>query len=236
LPFLRISRDRRGYEYYSLVHSPSTRRGKPQQETLYWFRTPPNLKVGRAPLDDDVRRALEAKYPNVTFDWDALASTPMPPPSAEYWRERRRADKALRQQGAADEQEAGLGEEQAPEPPEPTEDNQPVAALADEFSETIAVVSETIAGVSETIAGVDVTAFTSETSPSAEVAGEAIRETAPPVAGEQRRRRRRRRRRSRSSPLPVQAGAEIPATQPDPSSIPAEIQEDEPDEDEGTED
>jgi hypothetical protein len=79
---------------------------------LYWFRTPPNVKVGRPAFDDEIMRALEAQYPDVTFDWDALRNTPMPPPSVEHWRERRRAEKAMRQFRAADEEPEAPVEEQ----------------------------------------------------------------------------------------------------------------------------
>jgi len=112
VPFLRISRDKRGYEYFALVHITSGRRGKVRQRTLYWFRTPPNVKVGRPPFDDEIMRALEAQYPDVTFDWEALRNTPMPPPSVEHWRERRRAEKAMRQFRAADEEPGAPVEEQ----------------------------------------------------------------------------------------------------------------------------
>src|SRR4051794_36741867 len=102
MPFVRISRDKRGYEYFALVHTPPVRRGKARQRILYWFRTPPGVKVGRTPFDEHVMRALEAQYPDVGFDWDALKSTPMPPPSVEHWRERRRAERAARQFRAED--------------------------------------------------------------------------------------------------------------------------------------
>jgi hypothetical protein len=118
VPFLRISRDKRGYEYFALVHTTSGRRGKVRQRILYWFRTPPNVKVGRTAFDEEVIRALEAQYPDVTFDWDALRSTPMPPPSVEHWRERRRAERAIRQSLAADDHE------------EPVENQQIAAAAA----------------------------------------------------------------------------------------------------------
>lgn len=88
----------------------STPRGKVRPRTLYWFRSPPNLKVGRAPFDEEVMRTLEAQHPELTFDWEALRRTPMPPPSAEYWRERRRADKAMRQFRAADESDVAADE------------------------------------------------------------------------------------------------------------------------------
>lgn len=118
MPFLRISRDKRGYEYFALVHTTSGRRGKVRQRILYWFRTPPNVKVGRTPFDEEVMRALEAQYPDVTFDWDALRNTPRPPPSVEHWRERRRAERAIRQFPAADDHE------------EPVENQQIAAAAA----------------------------------------------------------------------------------------------------------
>ena len=47
MPFLRIVRDKRGYEYFSLLHQTSGRRGKVRQQLLYWFRSPPNIRVGK---------------------------------------------------------------------------------------------------------------------------------------------------------------------------------------------
>jgi hypothetical protein len=104
LPFVRISRDKRGYEHFYLVHTTAARRGKPRQRILYWFRTPPNVRVGRTPFDESVMRAIEARNPDVTFDWEELRRTPMPPPSQEPWRERRRAEKVMRQSLAADDE------------------------------------------------------------------------------------------------------------------------------------
>ena len=97
MPFLRFSRDKRGYEYFYLVQPTSARRGKERQRILYWFRSPPNVKVGREPFAHHVRLALEAQYPGVRFDWETLVATPIPPPEQqEHWRERRRADRARR--------------------------------------------------------------------------------------------------------------------------------------------
>jgi hypothetical protein len=97
MPAVRFSRDKRGYEYVFLVHT-ATKRGKPgRTRVLYWYRTPPGLRLGRKPFDDEVRRTLERQNPGVSFDWDAIVSTPMPPPDmTEYWRERRRAEKAAK--------------------------------------------------------------------------------------------------------------------------------------------
>ncbi|MGE0449407.1 MAG: hypothetical protein AB7Q29_07480 [Vicinamibacterales bacterium] len=97
MPSVRFSRDKRGYEYVYLVHSVS-KRGKPaRSRVLYWYRTPPGVKIGREPFDPDVRAALERQHPGVDFDWDRIVSTPMPPPDmTEFWRERRRAERAAK--------------------------------------------------------------------------------------------------------------------------------------------
>ena len=101
MAFLRFSRDKRGYEHFYLVE-PTTRRGKSRNRILYWFRTPPGVKVGRLPFDDHVRRALEAQNPRASFDWKKLLETPIPPPApdVEHWRERRRAERAAKQAAA----------------------------------------------------------------------------------------------------------------------------------------
>jgi hypothetical protein len=129
VPFLRFSRDKRGYEHFYLVQPTSARRGKERQRILYWFRTPPNVKVGREPFAEHVRRALEALYPGVRFDWETLVATPIPPPETEHWRERRRAERAARQAadsepGVQEPEAEGSGEElvlaaNAPAPDEP---------------------------------------------------------------------------------------------------------------------
>jgi hypothetical protein len=96
LAFLRFSRDKRGYEHFSLVEATTNRRGKTRTRILYWFRTPPDVKVGREPFDAEVRRALEAQNPNVQFDWRKIVETPIPSADAEKWRERRRLERAER--------------------------------------------------------------------------------------------------------------------------------------------
>lgn len=85
---------------------PVNRRGKSVSRVLYWYRTPPDVKVGREPFDAAVRKALEAQNPTVKFDWKQILETPIPSADAEKWRERRRAErseKAARQ--ALDEQD-----------------------------------------------------------------------------------------------------------------------------------
>ena len=55
------------------------RRGKGQSRVLYWFRTPPGVRVGRSAIDEDAIRLLEEHNPDVQFDWThILKATPAP--------------------------------------------------------------------------------------------------------------------------------------------------------------
>jgi hypothetical protein len=100
--FLRFTRDKRGVENFYLVQPTTNRRGKVRARVLYWFRSPPDVKVGREPFDADVRRTLEAQNPGVEFDWRAIIDTPIPSADADKWRERRRADRAAKHAAAED--------------------------------------------------------------------------------------------------------------------------------------
>ena len=80
---------------------------------LYWFRTPPGVKVGREPFDVATQRALEAKYPTVAFDWKRILATPIPSADADKWRERRREERAAKR--------ARKAREQADTEPQPSE-------------------------------------------------------------------------------------------------------------------
>jgi len=96
VPFVRFSRDTRGYEHIYLIDA-STRGGRASRaRVLYWFRTPPGVKVGRKPFDEEVRRTLEKQNPHLVFDWKAIVST-APPPEPEPWRERRRLERLAKQ-------------------------------------------------------------------------------------------------------------------------------------------
>jgi Domain of unknown function (DUF3470) len=118
VPFVRFARDKRGYEYIYLVHE-STRGGRASRPiVLYWYRTPPGVKVGRAPFDEEVRQRLEAQNPDIRFDWRAITSAQPPPPDAEHWRERRRVEKAAKLARLKDERGDGdetAGQDQAAE-------------------------------------------------------------------------------------------------------------------------
>jgi hypothetical protein len=117
---LRFSRDRRGYEHLYLVEPD--RHGRGRERILYWFRSPPGIKVGRAPFDEELKRKIEAQNPGVSFDWPRLLATPIPPPTAdvERWRERRQTERAEKAARAA--RRADLDpEEPDAEPPEQEE-------------------------------------------------------------------------------------------------------------------
>jgi hypothetical protein len=53
------------------VHTPR-RRAKARTGVLYWFRTPPGVRVGRAPLDEDAIRLIEEHHPDIRFDWPQI--------------------------------------------------------------------------------------------------------------------------------------------------------------------
>jgi hypothetical protein len=123
MAFLRFTRDKRGYEHFYLVQPTTNRRGKVRTRILYWFRTPPNVKVGRQPFDDALRRALEAQNPGVAFDWQKIIDTPIPSADAEKWRERRRAERAERvARQAGTEAEEAAGESLTVEDEQPSDD------------------------------------------------------------------------------------------------------------------
>ena len=63
MPYVRVSRDKRGYEYFHLIEPIVGAGGQTRHRLLYWFRTPPDVKVGRAPFDEATRREIEARHP-----------------------------------------------------------------------------------------------------------------------------------------------------------------------------
>jgi hypothetical protein len=101
LPFLRFSRDKRGYETTSLVHA-GRRQGRQRQRILYWFRTPPGVKVGRPALDEAAIRWIEEHNPDIEFDWQKIleAKPPSAPPSEDQRVRRSRRDKPERRRSA----------------------------------------------------------------------------------------------------------------------------------------
>jgi hypothetical protein len=134
LPFVRFSRDKRGVENFYLVQPTTNRRGKVRPRVLYWFRSPPDVKVGREPFDPFVRRTLEAQNPGVVFDWRAIVETPIPSADADKWRERRRAERAAKHAAAEEEAlaEAANGETEPADTADLTAPAEPMITTADE--------------------------------------------------------------------------------------------------------
>ena len=71
---------------------------------LYWFRSPPDVKIGRAALAPDVMRAIEESNPGLRFDWDKILQVKLPPPP-DPGREEREERRNRRRRG----KEAGAG-------------------------------------------------------------------------------------------------------------------------------
>ena len=80
MPYLRYSRDKRGYEHTYVLHG-SRAGGRPR--ILYWFRTPPHVIVGRDALDQEATKAIENGNPDLDFDWPKMRRERPKPPSRQ---------------------------------------------------------------------------------------------------------------------------------------------------------
>jgi hypothetical protein len=124
LAFLRFTRDKRGYETTSLVHA-GRRGGRSRQRILYWFRTPPGVKVGRPALDEEAIRWIEEHNPDIEFDWPKIleAQPPVVAPAART--SSSRTDDGKNRRGRRDRERprpAQRGQRPAPPPaPESTD-------------------------------------------------------------------------------------------------------------------
>jgi len=86
VPFIRQTRDKRGFEHTYVMHVARPASGPPRTRVLYVFRSPSNLAVGRQALDAEVMEALEHTHPDLSFDWnnmthDAVVTRAEPAPS-----------------------------------------------------------------------------------------------------------------------------------------------------------
>jgi hypothetical protein len=117
VPFLRVIRDKRGYETTYLMHW--FREGSRQRSRiLYVFRTPGGVRVGRDPLQPDTLREIESRHPDIAFEWKTIRDTQqIIEPAAE---QRRRRPKS-------EEPEAAVVQ-QAPSAPPPVASPRPVDA------------------------------------------------------------------------------------------------------------
>ena len=127
MPFLRLTRDRRGFENTYLMHAD---RPGDRPRILYWYRTAPGLVQGRAPLDEDAIRTIEDQHPDIEFDWPAILAlsevmTPedeTPEPQAQRKEKKRSAfarenKRELRRDGRDTEPEAAAEAPESVEPP-----------------------------------------------------------------------------------------------------------------------
>jgi hypothetical protein len=71
VPFVRVIRDKRGYETTYLMHwfRDGTRQ---RSRILYVFRTPGGVRVGRQSLEPTILRDIEAQHPDIEFDWKSV--------------------------------------------------------------------------------------------------------------------------------------------------------------------
>jgi hypothetical protein len=128
LPFLRFTRDKRGYETTSLVHAVR-RGGRSRHRILYWFRTPPGVKVGRPALDEDAIRWIEEHNPDIEFNWPKIleAQPPAEAPHEESRTRRSRRDDERRRPSRqrSGRPASGAGEPIPPEAAEREEASEP---------------------------------------------------------------------------------------------------------------
>ena len=92
MAFLRFTRDKRGYESTFLLQNLRCDR-KTRSRVLYWFRTPPDVKVGRAVLDEEAIRLIEDANPGIDIDWANVLQAKPPPRIDPRARPGRRRDK-----------------------------------------------------------------------------------------------------------------------------------------------
>jgi hypothetical protein len=120
VPFLRVIRDKRGYETTYLMHWFQDG-GRQRSRVLYAFRSPSGTRVGRDALDPGLMRQLEIQNPGIGFDWKAvLAERQVIEPSPEMRRRRpKRADEPKQSAAPAPPAAAAPKPEPATPPPAP---------------------------------------------------------------------------------------------------------------------
>ena len=69
--FLRVTRDRRGYENTYLFHT-SYHEGNSKTRILYCYRTAPGVRIGRPPFGPETMRLIEENNKDLKFDWPEI--------------------------------------------------------------------------------------------------------------------------------------------------------------------
>ena len=207
------------------MHTPH-RRGKGRTRILYWFRTPPGVRVGRAPLDEEAIRLIEHYHPNIRFNWPQILTgeeekaVPIASP--------RRIEATIREPAAS-----------RTAPPEPQEPVSPaharlgsegLARLRARYADVLAAISQR---VSDEVRRDQLKTEAERLNPDSwvtdaeVVAGleqyESVLASLRDVVG-----RRRRRRRARPSPAPGMTGAERPPADGSGSETPDQDRDDGP--------
>jgi hypothetical protein len=115
VPFLRLTRDRRGVEHTFLLHA-ATPGARPR--VLYWYRTGPDVLIGRPALDEEAIRTIEEQHPEIEFDWPAILALreAMPPEEEQAPVRQPRKGRPARREGVPPRQA-----ERRPTPAEPEE-------------------------------------------------------------------------------------------------------------------
>jgi hypothetical protein len=119
LPFLRVIRDKRGYETTYLMHW--FREGQRQRtKILYVFRSPGGVRVGRNVLEPDVMRQLEAAHPGIDFDWPSVRENKQVIETSPEPRRRPRRGSQEGDAPARPQKPAAAAPVEAPPPPKPS--------------------------------------------------------------------------------------------------------------------
>jgi len=132
LPFLRLTRDRRGFENTFLLHADHP--GE-KARLLYWYRTAPGIVLGRPALDEDAIRTIEENHPDIEFDWPAILalSEVMTPEEEAPTAPRPQQQRREKKQKSRDRRE----EQQPPQVTEPDADESEESAFAPEEAEAL---------------------------------------------------------------------------------------------------
>lgn len=101
------------------MHAYRPQQGPQRTRVLYLFRSPSHIRMGRQPLDEEIREALEHTHPDVSFDWSALSRESVSVRSDEG-RDRDRSHRQERhERHERNERRSGGGAARAPQPPAP---------------------------------------------------------------------------------------------------------------------